>query len=185
MESLLFNKLNKKQREAIDNSDGPSIILAGAGSGKTRVLVSKVINLIKNKNIPQKSIVMITFTNKAASEMKSRIGSYRLGFIGTFHSFCVRILRIDGEFTGLKKNFVIYDDDDQLALMKLILKKLEIGKKYTASYFLNRISGAKNQLIGPLRYLELFSDYMSRDIALAYTEYQKELKKTTPSISMI
>ena len=158
METTIFNQLNSKQKEAIEKLEGPSIILAGAGSGKTRVLVSKVINLIENHHVAPSSIIMITFTNKAAAEMKSRIGSYRLGFIGTFHSFCVRILRIEGQLVGFKNNFLIYDDDDQISLIKLVIKKLNIGKKYTPAYYLNRISGAKNMLISPLRYFELFSE---------------------------
>ena len=178
MEINIINQLNNKQKEAIEKITGPSIILAGAGSGKTRVLVSKVINLIENHHVPQGSIIMITFTNKAATEMKTRIKKYHLGFIGTFHSFCVRLLRIEGQAIGLKNNFLIYDDNDQIALVKLVIKKLNIGKRYTPAYFLNRISGAKNMLISPLRYLELFKDSISREIALVYNEYQQELKKT-------
>ena len=179
MKSQRINQLNPKQREAIEKIDGPSIILAGAGSGKTRVLVSKVINLIENYHVSPSSIIMITFTNKAAAEMKSRIGMYHLGFIGTFHSFCVRILRIEGQKIGLKSNFLIYDDNDQTSLIKSVIKKLNIGKKYTPAYFLNRISGAKNMLISPLRYFELFSDTISKDIAIVYNEYQQELKKNS------
>ena len=179
MKSQIINQLNNKQKEAIEKLGGPSIILAGAGSGKTRVLISKVINLIENHHINPRSIIMITFTNKAAAEMKSRIKNYHLGFIGTFHSFCVRILRIEGQLIGLKNNFLIYDDDDQISLIKLIIKKLNIRKKYTPAYYLNRISGAKNMLISPLRYFELFSDSISKDIALVYNEYQQELKKNS------
>ncbi len=179
MKSHIINQLNNKQKEAIEKLEGPSIILAGAGSGKTRVLVSKVINLIENHHINPRSIIMITFTNKAAAEMKSRIGNYNLGFIGTFHSFCVRILRIEGQSIDLKNNFLIYDDDDKISLIKLVVKKLNIGKKYTPAYYLNRISGAKNILISPLRYFELFSDSISKDIALVYNEYQQELKKNS------
>jgi len=179
MKDDIFNQLNSKQKEAIEKLEGPSIILAGAGSGKTRVLVSKVINLIENHHVSPSSIIMITFTNKAAAEMKSRMGNYHLGFIGTFHSFCVRILRIEGISIGLRNNFLIYDDDDQISLIKLVVKKLNIGKKYTPAYYLNRISGAKNMLISPLRYMELFSDSISKDIALVYNEYQQELKKNS------
>lgn len=179
MESTIINLLNSKQKEAVKKFDGPSIVLAGAGSGKTRVLVSKVINLIENHHISPSSIIMITFTNKAAAEMKSRIKKYHLGFIGTFHSFCVRILRIEGQSINLKKDFLIYDDDDQISLIKLVMKKLDIGKRWTPTYYLNRISGAKNMLISPLRYMELFSDSASKDIALVYNEYQQELKKNS------
>ncbi len=177
MQSDILSHLNAQQKEAVLNNRGSSIILAGAGSGKTRVLIAKVINSIENHKINPKSILMITFTNKAAGEMKARIGArYSLGYVGTFHSFCARVLRIDGQFAGLKKNFLIYDDDDQIALIKSVLKKINLNKKYTASYFLNRISSAKNQLIGPEKYLEIFSDYASSDTNLVYQAYQKELK---------
>ncbi len=172
-----MNDLNNKQKQAVEAAIGPSVVLAGAGSGKTRVLVSKVVNLIINHSVDPKNILMITFTNKAASEMKSRIGAYQLGFVGTFHSFCVRILRIERELAGLTKDFVIYDDNDQQQLMKSLLKRMGIDKKFTASYFLNRISAAKNQLIKPERYLEVFSDNSAAETALVYREYQKQLKK--------
>lgn len=174
--SISFGDLNERQKEAVLSWRGPSIILAGAGSGKTRVLVVKVMELIKKHSIPPASILMITFTNKAASEMRSRMGSYRLGFVGTFHSFCARLLRIDAELAGLKKNFVIFDEDDQLALIKSILKEQNLGKKYTPSYLLNRISAAKNILVTPTRYLELFSDYAARDTGVVYAAYEKELR---------
>jgi len=178
MSTDILVHLNTQQKEAVFYRQGSSIILAGAGSGKTRVLVAKVINLIKNHRANPKSILMITFTNKAASEMKARIGlSYSLGYVGTFHSFCARVLRIDGQFSGLKKNFLIYDEEDQIALIKSVLKKTQLNKKYTPSYFLNRISSAKNQLIGPEKYLEVFSDYASADTATIYQGYQKELKE--------
>jgi len=174
----IFTHLNPQQKEAVLYYKGSSIILAGAGSGKTRVLIAKVINLIQNLYINPKSILMITFTNKAAGEMKERIGlRYCLGYIGTFHSFCARVLRVDGLFVGLKKNFLIYDEEDQIALIKAVLKKVQLNKKYTPSYFLNRISAAKNQLIGPEKYLEVFSDYASADTATIYQGYQKELKE--------
>lgn len=178
MSSDILSFLNPQQKEAVLKANGPSIILAGAGSGKTRVLIAKVINLIKNHRVDPKSILMITFTNKAAGEMKARIGlSYQLGYVGTFHSFCARVLRIDSQFAGLKKSFLIYDENDQIGVIKSVLKNINLGKKYTPSYLLNRISSAKNQLIGPEKYLEIFSDYASSDTALVYQAYQKELKE--------
>ncbi|KKQ23583.1 MAG: ATP-dependent DNA helicase PcrA [Candidatus Roizmanbacteria bacterium GW2011_GWC2_37_13] len=174
----ILTQLNSQQKEAVLYHRGSSIILAGAGSGKTRVLISKVVNLIKNYQVDPKSILMITFTNKAAGEMKARIGvSYSLGYVGTFHSFCARVLRIDGQFAGLKKNFLIYDEEDQIGVVKSVLKKINLGKKYTPSYLLNRISSAKNQLISPEKYLEVFSDYASSDTNMVYQAYQKELKE--------
>lgn len=177
MKSSIFNELNQEQRKAVQNLEGSSVILAGAGSGKTRVLVCKVLNLIEN-GVKSSNILMITFTNKAASEMKSRIGEYKLGFVGTFHSLCARILRIDGEELGLKKNFVIYDEGDQLSLIKKIVKEKNIGR-FTPSYILHRISSCKNELIPPQKYLSIFSDYGARDIATVYQAYQEALSKNS------
>src|SRR3989338_9923226 len=176
MSEDIFKHLNKHQSEAVSYIKGPSIILAGAGSGKTRVLVYKVLNLIENHKISAMQIVMITFTNKAADEMKERMGLQKLGYIGTFHSFCCQILRREGHHLGINRDFNIYDDDDQQNLLKKIIKKLEI-KKFTPAYFLHRISAAKNQLITPEKYLEFFSDYSSATIADIYFRYQKELRK--------
>jgi len=182
MDTDILSNLNSQQREAVEHISGPSVILAGAGSGKTRVLIYKVVNLIVNHNINPKKILMITFTNKAAAEMKERIKKnsdidQNLGFIGTFHSFCVRILRIDGESIGIPKNFVIYDEDDQLNLIKILIQKGNFGKKYSPAYILNRISSAKNQLIGPEDFLSIFSDYSASDIAYFYKNYQEMLEK--------
>lgn len=183
MDQNLFKHLNKMQKEAVQHIDGPSVILAGAGSGKTRVLVYKVMNMIKNHTIAPHEIVMITFTNKAASEMKERIShalgrkkNAHLGYVGTFHSFCAMLLRRYGYAAGIDRNFTIYDDDDQSAVIKTILKKMD-AKKYTPSYYLNRISSAKNQLIVPQHYLEFFSDYGASYVAEVYAEYQKVLIK--------
>ncbi len=184
MKTDLFKHLNQNQQEAVKQADGPSVILAGAGSGKTRVLVSKVLNLVLNHSINPDEIVMITFTNKAASEMKQRIlkalpkeaGSERIGYVGTFHSFCCKILRRQAYHLGFGPSFTIYDADDQTAVIKSVIKKLEI-KKYTPSYFANRISSAKNQLITPERYLEVFSDWGAPQSAQVYQEYENQLKK--------
>jgi DNA helicase-2/ATP-dependent DNA helicase PcrA len=182
MKSQLLLDLNPKQREAVVNIDGPSIILAGAGSGKTRVLIYKVINLIINHHINPRTIMMITFTNKAASEMRERIkqnvnNDQTLGFVGTFHSFCARILRIEGELIGIVRNFVIYDESDQLNLIKTLIKKSNFDKKYSPSYILNRISAAKNQNISPENFLNIFSDHAAADITYFYKNYQLELEK--------
>ncbi len=176
MNDELFSELNKAQTKAVKHVTGPSIIMAGAGSGKTRVLVYKVRNLIENQHVPSFEVVMITFTNKAANEMKQRMGLKKLGYIGTFHSFCCMILRRESHHVGLDSNFVIFDTDDQLSLLRGIIKKNEI-KKLTPSYFLHRISSAKNKLVAPEKYLEVFSDYHAALIAEVYTAYQKELRK--------
>lgn len=177
MDNKIFNNLNKKQKEAVSFVDGPSVILAGAGSGKTRVLVYKVLSLIENHHVNPSSIVMITFTNKAATEMKERMGLRRLGYIGTFHAFCTRLLRIDGEAINIKNSFTIYDDNDSSNLITSIIKKQEMKKKHSPGFFLNRISQAKSQLVTADRYLEIFSDYSSSEVAEIYDLYQKELKK--------
>ncbi|MEI6532293.1 MAG: UvrD-helicase domain-containing protein [Candidatus Roizmanbacteria bacterium] len=175
------NNLNKQQTEAVNNTLGPSIILAGAGSGKTKVLVSKVLYLVDKVKLSPESILMITFTNKAAKEMQNRIqnqnisGRNNIGFIGTFHSFCVRILRQYGHNIGLDANFSIYDVDDQATIIRGILKKNEVNK-FTPSFFLNRISYAKNQLIGPEKYLEAFGDYSASQVSEVYYQYYKQLK---------
>lgn len=183
MDASIFNTLNPKQREAVKAVEGPSVILAGAGSGKTRVLIHKVLNLIVNHQVLPSSIVMITFTNKAANEMKQRIarattfmGNVTLGFVGTFHSFCCLILRRHGQHIGLDNSFTIYDSDDQQTVIKSILKTKE-KTKYTPSYFSYRISEAKNQLISPERYLDTFSFYNAAQVAEVYSAYQKELEK--------
>ena len=179
MKEDVFKGLNKQQVDAVSYITGPSVILAGAGSGKTRVLIHKVMNLIINHNVSPSSILMITFTNKAAGEMNKRIkllSNKKLGFVGTFHSFCAWVLRQDGYHLGVSQNFIIYDDDDQLTLIKSILKEKEI-KKYSPAFLLNRISAAKNKLIEPKRYLSFFSDYAAPHVFDIYIEYERQLIK--------
>lgn len=182
MSEGLLNHLNYHQQQAVLHAAGPSIILAGAGSGKTRVLVYKVIYLINYLKIDPLSIVMVTFTNKAGEEMKRRILNIakikNLGFIGTFHSFCASLLRRFADRVEYDNNFLIYDEEDQLSLIKEIIKDVAPQKKYSPSYFLNRISEAKNHLVSPEKYLEHFSSfYNSSLIDKVYRAYQKRLKK--------
>lgn len=179
----VFKGLNEKQKQAVSHVRGPSVILAGAGSGKTRVLIHKVINLVQNHAVFPSKIVMITFTNKAASEMKERIKRYsedlghiQPGFVGTFHSFCCLILRREGHHVGLDSHFSIYDTEDQKSVIKGILKKINT-KKTTPSYYLRRISDAKNQLVLPHQYLDVFAYYNASHVSEVYELYQKELKK--------
>lgn len=179
---LMNDTLNSQQAEAVSHVNGPSIVLAGAGSGKTRILISKVAHLVKTEHVDPHSILMITFTNKAAREMKERImkmshGLVSLGYVGTFHSFCAQILRRDGVHLGLEHTFSIYDDDDQSSLIRSLIKKYD-GKRITPSYVMYRISGAKNQMVTPARYLEIFSDYNAATVAAIYEEYEKELVKS-------
>ncbi|OGK19730.1 hypothetical protein A3D80_03210 [Candidatus Roizmanbacteria bacterium RIFCSPHIGHO2_02_FULL_40_13b] len=179
MKCELFNELNEAQKKAVMHTSGPSLILAGAGSGKTRVLIKKVVNLIKNDKVPQSSIILITFTNKAAGEMKERLykEEVTIGFVGTFHSFCVRVLRRYGAVDGIGSNFVIYDRDDQENLIKKVLVDQDIDKRYTGNFFLGRISSAKDELISPEKYAEMFKDFIGRMVGPVYSAYQKRLEK--------
>ncbi|KKP44146.1 MAG: hypothetical protein UR35_C0011G0032 [Candidatus Woesebacteria bacterium GW2011_GWB1_33_22] len=124
-----MDDLNKEQQEAVTYTNGPLLVLAGAGSGKTKVLTQRVAHFIKSGSVEAENCLVLTFTNKAANEMKQRIGNSNIGFAGTFHGFCVRVLRIDGQKTGIDKNFLIYDENDQKDLIKDII--LEIGIKDT------------------------------------------------------
>jgi len=179
--SFLFESLNEAQKKAAFFVDGSSLILAGAGSGKTQVLIAKVIYLIKEKKVSPSSIMMVTFTNKAALEMKERIkkelGAYvKFGYIGTFHSFGALVLRRFWKEANIAKNFLIYDEDEQLSLIKNILKKEKI-EKLTPSFFAYYISLAKNEMITPEVFLEKFSFYKKNLVAQVYYLYQKALEE--------
>jgi DNA helicase-2/ATP-dependent DNA helicase PcrA len=179
MHKVEFNSLNPEQLAAVSYTDGPSVVLAGAGSGKTRVLIYKVLYLITKKHIPPNEIVMITFTNKAAAEMKKRIekaGYGRLGFVGTFHSFCASLLRRYAGRLGYGPDFVIFDDDDQTSLFKTIIKEQDI-ERMTASYLSHLISAAKNQLITPDKFVTFFPGEKAHEVAKIYATYQARLKK--------
>jgi len=179
MQKREFNTLNPAQHAAISYTKGPSVVLAGAGSGKTRVLISKVLYLITQKKTSPDEIVMITFTNKAAAEMKKRIeiaGNGKLGFVGTFHSFCASLLRRYAGRLGYGPDFVIFDDDDQGALIKQIIKEKDI-ERMTASYLLHLISAAKNQLIPPDKFTTFFPQERAAQVAAVYATYQARLKK--------
>ncbi len=176
--------LNDRQLEATKHFEGPLLILAGAGSGKTRVLTNRIAWLIEEKGVSPWHILAITFTNKAAGEMRERVDRM-VGFgaesiwVSTFHSMCARILRRYIEYLGYQSNFTIYDTDDQKTLMKEICKKLNLDTKvFRERMILGEISSAKNELIDPKAYEELAGvDYTRSRIAMAYTEYQKALKK--------
>lgn len=179
MHEIEFNTLNPAQKNAVSYTDGPSVVLAGAGSGKTRVLVYKVLYLITQKKIAPSEIVMITFTNKAAAEMKKRIesaGFGKLGFVGTFHSFCASLLRRYAGRMGYGPDFVIFDDDDQEALLKEIIKEKDV-ERMTVSYLSHLIAAAKNQLIPPDKFTTYFPDERAVQVAELYAIYQSRLKK--------
>ncbi len=176
--------LNDEQREAVVTTEGPLLILAGAGSGKTRVLTYRTAYLIEECGINPYNIMAITFTNKAAGEMRERIddmvgyGSESI-WVSTFHSTCVRILRRYIDRLGYDTNFTIYDADDQKTLMKDICKRLEIDTKmYKEKMFLNVISSAKDEMIDPIEFENRFTgDFVKRKQALVYKEYQNALKQ--------
>ena len=176
--------LNKEQQEAVCHFNGPLLILAGAGSGKTRVLTNRIAWLIEEKGLNPWNIMAITFTNKAAGEMRERVDRM-VGFgaesvwVATFHSTCVRILRRYIERLGYAGNFTIYDADDQKTLMKDVCKQLKIDTKvYKERALLGAISSAKDELIGPEEYvLQTQGDFNKIKIAQVYGEYQRQLKQ--------
>ena len=182
----IYDTLNEQQREAVFHTEGPVLILAGAGSGKTRVLTHRAAYLIEEKGVNPYHILMITFTNKAAGEMRERIddlvgyGSESI-WVATFHSACVRSLRRHIDRIGFDTNFTIYDADDQKTLMKDICKRLNIDTKiYKEKALLAAISKAKDELISPQEFtLKAVSttDYGKKKQAEVYREYQEELRK--------
>ena len=180
----IYDALNDRQREAVFQTEGPVLCLAGAGSGKTRVLVHRIAYLIEQCGVNPWNILAITFTNKAAGEMRERVDKI-VGFgcesvwVATFHATCVRILRRHIDLLGFDTNFTIYDTDDQKTIMKEVCKKLQIDTKQTKERtILNAISGAKNELITPEEYaMNTLGDFSKKRIADAYMEYQRILKK--------
>lgn len=180
----LLAGLNDKQKEAVLHFEGPLLILAGAGSGKTRVLTHRIAYLIEEHQVPPYHILALTFTNKAANEMRERVDNiieYGAGsiWVSTFHSTCVRILRRFIDHLGYDNAFTIYDSDDQKSLMKDICKQLNIDtKKYKERTFLNAISSAKDELKTPEQYAdEVAKEYNKKIFGRVYKEYQKRLKQ--------
>ncbi|GGB49943.1 ATP-dependent DNA helicase PcrA [Lentibacillus populi] len=179
----LLNGLNKEQQEAVKHTDGPLLIMAGAGSGKTRVLTHRIAYLLREKDVAPRNILAITFTNKAAREMRARVhrlvgaGSEQI-WVSTFHSMCVRILRRDIDRIGYNRNFTILDSSDQLSVIKQILKNLNIDpKKFDPRAMLGQISSAKNELVTPEEYSNNVGNFYERQVAQIYQAYQKMLQK--------
>nr|WP_029328971.1 DNA helicase PcrA [Lentibacillus jeotgali] len=179
----LLNGLNKEQQEAVKHTEGPLLIMAGAGSGKTRVLTHRIAYLLGEKDVSPRNVLAITFTNKAAREMKERVNKL-VGteggqiWVSTFHSMCVRILRRDIDRIGYNQNFTILDSGDQLSVIKQILKDLNIDpKKFDPRAMLGQISGAKNELITPEEYSKNVGDFFQRQVSQVYERYQKTLQK--------
>ncbi len=191
-----LDKLNPQQREAVETTDGPVLILAGAGSGKTRVITYRIAHLIENRGVMADSILAMTFTNKAAQEMVERVDKLVGGLsvakpvISTFHSFCVRVLRRDIEQLripsavlgvppiGLTRSFVIYDESDQQQLVKSVMRRLGIDDKQTTPRsVLSHISWAKNHMLDPQEVYLQSGDPKTERVAHIYEEYRKELRK--------
>jgi len=203
MNDEFLSALNDKQREVVLATDGPVLVLAGAGSGKTRALTFRLAYLVREKNISPWNILAVTFTNKAASEMKSRVaallalkspmtricandanapgggqGEVKLPWLGTFHSICAKILRREIGRLGYKNSFAIYDDDDQVSLVKQCMKELMIDiKQYAPRMILSMISGAKNELMTPDDYEGQSNAYFEEMVAKTYRLYQHKLKE--------
>ncbi len=179
----IYDTLNDKQKEAVLHTEGPLLILAGAGSGKTRVLTHRIAYLIEEMGVNPWNILAITFTNKAAGEMRERVDSL-VGFgsesiwVSTFHSMCVRILRRHIHLLGYDTNFTIYDTDDQKTLMKDVCKLLQIDTKiYRERTLMSAISHAKDELITPEEMLlQAAGDFSKKRVAEVYTEYEKQLR---------
>lgn len=173
--------LNKEQKEAVVYTDGPLLVLAGAGSGKTKVLTHRVAYFIDKNLIRPENALLLTFTNKAASEMRERILTLTNGnspMAGTFHSFCAKILRIDGEQISVPKNFIIYDDSDQKDKVKEIMEQLNISTdQFNPASILNGISEAKNQMLSPSEYVNFVRNEWQDIVSKVYVEYEKALKE--------
>ena len=181
--SLNLEGLNGPQKEAVLCTEGPLLVLAGAGSGKTRVLTHRVAHLVEDLGVAPWQIMAITFTNKAASEMRERLGSligpYSRGmWVTTFHSMCVRILRADCDRMGFAQGFTSYDDDDSKRLVKQIMGELNIDeKRYPIQAIRNRISKAKNDLQVASVFADQAKDPISQVVAKVYTRLQERLQQ--------
>lgn len=178
-------ELNKEQQAAVTHEEGPLLVLAGAGSGKTRVLTYRAAWLIREKGIDPGSIVLLTFTNKAAQEMKIRAekmskGGYHLGFAGTFHTFCARLLRTYGPAVGVNRDFVIYDSDDSRSLMKQIIKEMKLDpKENKPRVYLAVIGKMKNDLVTIEEQRETAREPFYKQLNMLWREYQRRLEKNS------
>lgn len=181
----LLDDLNPAQRDAVTSGEGPLLVLAGAGSGKTRVIAYRIAWLLGVRGVPSRNVLAVTFTNKAAGEMARRVDDLLLPaglkapLIATFHSVCVRILRQHGEHIGLPRHFTIYDEDDRLALVKECMKEGELAdRQFTPSAAVHRISYWKNQMTGVPEALRDARGPWEQKAALVYSRYDKRLRET-------
>src|SRR5690349_20482031 len=179
----LLTGLNGPQRDAVTHAGSPLLIVAGAGSGKTRVLTHRIAYLLAAGHVHPGQIIAITFTNKAAGEMKGRVAALvgnraRLMWVSTFHSACVRILRAEHEQAGLKSTFSIYDADDSRRLMTLVARELDLDpKRFPARGLAAQVSNLKNELVDPAAATAKAVGPMQRTVAEAYTLYQQRLRE--------
>ncbi|MUH45176.1 MAG: AAA family ATPase, partial [Actinobacteria bacterium] len=182
-ETALVADLNESQRAAVEHRGGPMLIVAGAGSGKTRVLTRRIAHLLATGDAQPGEILAITFTNKAAGEMKERVAELvgaraRVMWVSTFHSACVRILRSEASRLGVKSTFTIYDQADSLRLMTMVLRDLDLDpKRYTPRSFLAQVSNLKNELIDYETYASRAQNHMEQTLAEAYRQYQGRLQR--------
>ncbi len=186
----ILNGLNEEQKNAVKITEGPLLIIAGAGSGKTKCLTHRIAYLILEKKVSPQEILAITFTNKAASEMKNRIAElfgyqqkegkpgFLLPWMGTFHSICVKILRREAKQLGYSSSFVIYDEDDSIAVIKKVMKDMELDiKQYAPQAVKSFISGAKNELMNPDQYARYAQGHFQELVVKVYRQYQVALKE--------
>jgi len=186
MHSDLLDGLNPEQQKAVKTTEGPLLILAGAGSGKTKTLTHRVAYLVKNQLATSSQILGVTFTNKAAKEMRERVAALLgdnaehrsfMPYMGTFHSMCVKILRIDGQYIGLPSNFVIFDESDRTALIKQLAKQQSIDEKQFPSRMIGSlISSAKNELLSPTEYTGIASTPNQKTASRIFPLYEKGLR---------
>lgn len=180
----ILDKLNPAQKEAVETISGPVLILAGPGSGKTRVITHRIAYLIKVCQVSPRHILAVTFTNKASREMQERLSQLASSAarditMGTFHAICARILRTDGKAIGVEPGFVIYDQDDQISLVKRAMQELNLDpKQHSPSAVLNQISNAKCQTFGPKDYIKRGRSYFEEVVGRVYERYQERLKSS-------
>ena len=180
-----FSDLNEQQRAAVMHTEGPLLILAGAGTGKTRVLTSRLAHIIDQKKAFPSNILAVTFTNKAAREMQVRIGNIigsaieGMNWLGTFHSIGAKLLRIHAEAANLKSDFTILDTDDQLKVIKEVIKILNIDeKRFPPRYFLSQIENWKNKGLPPEKVANSEPDVIGHEKSVeVYSSYQKRLSR--------
>ena len=177
-DDALVSGLNPAQREAVLHFEGPLLVLAGAGSGKTRVLTSRIARLVGHQGVDARRILAVTFTNKAAGEMRERIARY-LGedptgmWVGTFHAVGARLLRSMPHLVGRGRGFTIYDEDDQLAVVKRVMERRSVSaKQFAPKAILGAISSAKNALVSPSEYAKLANDPFTKAAALVYEDLE-------------